>query len=181
MLARSQLSGFGKSEGTLIGFWESESTLGLRCCLLIRSQLPWDAPGDKWNCSFRTSSSLQLVIVCWKCIVESAAAEHSGVGCLGVFQKPSLSKLAYKLLWLLNCHVLCGLPQKGAIDHTGHGATLTSRCGSAFPRQISDARAVQLVTADMIAEASRSLSAASASMAAHSNRFCFVSGRRQIA
>ena len=70
MLARSQLSGFGKSEGTLIGFWESESTLGLRCCLLIRSQLPWDAPGDKWNCSFRTSSSLQLVIVCWTCIVD---------------------------------------------------------------------------------------------------------------
>ena len=115
MLARSQLSGFGKSEGTLIGFWESESTLGLNCCLLIRSQLPGDAPGDKWNCSFRTSSSLQLVIVCWKCIVESAAAAHSGVGCLGVFQKPSLSKLAYKLLWLLNCHVLCGLPHRGAI------------------------------------------------------------------
>ena len=70
MLSRSQLSGFGGSEGTLIGFWESESTLGLRCCLLIRSQLPWDAPGDKWNCSFRTSSSLQLVIVCWTCIVD---------------------------------------------------------------------------------------------------------------
>ena len=33
------------------------------------------------------------------------------------------------------------------IANVVHGATLTSRCGSTLPLQISDARAVQLVTA----------------------------------
>ena len=63
------------------------------------------------------------------------------------FKRPSLGKLASTLLWLLNCHVLCASRKEELSTLTGHGATLTSRCGSTLPLQISHTRAVHLVTA----------------------------------
>ena len=94
-------------------FGRSEGTLRLKCCLPPRSLLPLDALGGKWNCSFRTSSSLLSVIVCWMCIVHSSCGWTFGIflsGC--VIQQPFLGKLASTLFWLLNYHAFAASRRK---------------------------------------------------------------------